>query len=151
MATTTGSSAQTLLKKGDTRADGFRFWGYEKRRGKFYERWRSPASFERCKRGADPKAPPKYARCLIGPKCPVAWAVVTPITDEPSITFAFTKSVAKWNAMRSMREAGYYDRAKEWPSFIRAVRAPDYDYAFWKLPQRAGRACFSEDYIREMI
>ena len=36
-------------KRGDRRADGRRFWSYEKRNGGFYEKWLNPSSFERAK------------------------------------------------------------------------------------------------------
>ncbi len=37
----------TTLTRGATRADGRRFWAYEKRNGAFREKWYSPAAFQR--------------------------------------------------------------------------------------------------------
>lgn len=44
------SSAGGSLKVGDLRSDGYRFWCYRKKPdGSFYEIYRSPESFERCR------------------------------------------------------------------------------------------------------
>ncbi len=37
----------TTLTRGATRPDGFRFWAYEKTRGKFREKWLSPEPYGR--------------------------------------------------------------------------------------------------------
>lgn len=33
--------------RGDTRPDGYRFWSFEKRCGRFREKWLNPESYER--------------------------------------------------------------------------------------------------------
>jgi len=37
----------TTHRRGYTRADGYRFWAYEKRNGRLREKWRSPEAFAR--------------------------------------------------------------------------------------------------------
>jgi hypothetical protein len=37
----------TTLTRGATRADGYRFWAYAKKDGRFREKWYSPDAFDR--------------------------------------------------------------------------------------------------------
>lgn len=62
-----------------------------------------------------------------------------------SITFARTRSAAKFNMLNSAREAGYYQRGRNFPSSLRAWRAPRYDYH--SLNDDPGRKCWGEDYV----
>lgn len=71
-----------ILKRGDRRPDGFRFFGYEKRDGKFREKWSSPASWARLeshklrarlgspprpqRSGDTPQARPEYVESIQG-------------------------------------------------------------------------------------
>ena len=127
-----------LLKKGDTRTDGFRFVGYEKRRGKVREKWLNPETFQRLKDGP------------IGPQPLVAWLVT--LNEYTMVTFAMTKSAAKWNAVGSYWDA--YGKYNGWPS-VSAVRKPEYDKVLGRLylPTYAAgwRHCFDEQYIRDMV
>lgn len=57
--------------------------------------------------------------------------------------FADSAASAKWIAMRSARDAGYYDGRGEWPKILFARRARELD----AIPEAAARRFFSADYL----
>lgn len=65
------------------------------------------------------------------------------VDDMRCFTFAKSPPAARWNAVFSAREAGFYCRGKEWPSSIYAKRAPQYDKS--PLQFHAFRKCFSPE------
>ena len=67
------------------------------------------------------------------------------VDDTHCFTFAKSPAAARWNAISSAREAGYYTRHKEWPSELSAKRAPQYDDS--PLRDRSFRKCYSPDYM----
>jgi len=72
-----------------------------------------------------------------------AWEV---FVDEYRVfTFAETAAKARWNAISSAREAGYF--LNRWPSNLVAKRAPRYDGSH--LKPTACRKCFSGDYMED--
>ena len=67
------------------------------------------------------------------------------VDDTSCITFAFTVKAARWNAVASAREAGYYSR-REWPRLLTVKRTPMYDNS--PLRDRGVRKCWNPDYMR---
>lgn len=58
------------------------------------------------------------------------------------ICFGPTKAAAKWQAVRSWREAGYGKRG-DWPKTLRAARRPEYDSFIWADRRNA----WAEEYV----
>ena len=72
----------------------------------------------------------------------VAWEVE--INGMPCITFAETRSKARWNAVKSYRNAFDTHQRGKWPS-VKAKRIERFDnHSESQLP---GRKCFGFDYI----
>ena len=74
----------------------------------------------------------------------VAWKVSC--DDVVAITFAKSRSAAKYNMLNSAREAGYYLRGRGFPSNLQAWRAPQFDKSH--LRERCGRQCWDEYFVR---
>lgn len=66
------------------------------------------------------------------------------VDDTRCFTFAKNEKMARWNAVYSARDAGFY-QGKRWPSSLIAKRAPRYDNS--PLKKCAFRRCFSPDYM----
>jgi len=74
----------------------------------------------------------------------VAYAVE--LDGVKCICFGVTKAAAKWQAVRSWREAGFGQRG-EWPRTLKAARSPEYDSFNW-----AHRRCaWVEDYVAALL
>lgn len=69
-----------------------------------------------------------------------AWRLDCPGWSEHAITYAPNRAAARWNGVKSMREAN--DRRK-WPP-VRARRAPAFDGV---APRHPGRRCFAPEYL----
>lgn len=72
---------------------------------------------------------------------PVAWEIF--VDDTHCFTFAKSPAAARWNAISSGREAGYF--LNRWPTPLVAKRAPQYDDS--PLKGNSFRKCYSPDYM----
>lgn len=69
----------------------------------------------------------------------LAWE--TTVNDMTAVTFAATAAAARWNAVKSYREAGY-GRPGQWPP-VKAKRLPMLDDSPLKAQ---GRKCWVPEY-----
>jgi hypothetical protein len=65
------------------------------------------------------------------------------VEDTRCFTFATSVRQARWNAISSAREAGYF--LNRWPTPMVAKRAPQFDNS--PLRERGVRTCYGPDYM----
>jgi len=75
---------------------------------------------------------------------------------EPCITFSTNRRAAKWNAMRGLRAADYYNAGKKssqkrFPSKLKVRRAPEYDDAPLEDREKKLRRTYQEEYIKSLF
>lgn len=69
-------------------------------------------------------------------------AFAVELDGHSCICFGPTKAAAKWQAVRSWREAGFGQRG-EWPQSLKATRRPEYDSFVWAEKRNA----WAEEYV----
>lgn len=75
---------------------------------------------------------------------------------ESCITFSTNRRAAKWNAMRGLRAAGYYEAGRKseqrkFPSKLKVRRAPEYDDAPMEDREKKLRRTYQEEYIKGLF
>lgn len=76
----------------------------------------------------------------------VAWEVE--IDGRVAITFAPTRSAAKFNAVHGYRRAEFIG-PREWPSSVRARRVPRFDRS--TLRDQGRRKCYIREYVEVSV